>query len=159
VDKYPLLPQFLSEELTSCYNDMAELCQLYKLVPSTVCMFDVIFRHYLVDKVASNLKDYPPPASISSGISRTVLRKFASLKVDALLCLRLAVKLNEKQVDMYQRDVEDPNGGRVCIFQSLCTEILSNMVMVKTDIFGEDFNLAGDALVNQIMDYCACKES
>lgn len=95
----------------------------------------MIFKHFLCDKVAKILKSNEPPARINTGIPLEITNKFSTLKVEALICLRLAVKMNEKQMEMYERNIIDRNGRQMHIFKSLCTEIVSSILVVKDEIF------------------------
>jgi hypothetical protein len=77
------------------------------------------------------LKTYDPPTRIKTGLPQEITSEFVTLWVEALICLRLAVKMNEKQLEMYQRNIIDRKGNQMHIYQSLCTEILSSILLIQ----------------------------
>lgn len=92
----------VNEVIGSSYNDIHNLCKLYKLQPATQCLFDMIFRHYLSVKLTKILDTVTATQESCQNTSQG-LPSLNILKVDALLCLRLAIKMKECQVDMYKQ--------------------------------------------------------
>lgn len=84
------------------FNEIYGLTKLYRLQASTICLFDMIFRHYLslkLNKILVSCSKIPAFCLFPANAHP----KLQILKVDALICLRLAIKMNECQGDMYRK--------------------------------------------------------
>jgi hypothetical protein len=93
-----------------------------------------------------------------SGISHELVRQFDILKIDALLCLRMAMKHNEKQIDMYSEFIH--NGKRIFPYQHLMSEIIPNVIERKSDIIGHNHqSITGEELEDHIMKFLHLRES
>jgi hypothetical protein len=91
----------VEQVMANSYNKSFQLCSMYSLDPGTWGVFDLIFRNYIVLKLQKVLAS----CSISKGreVPSAVVSKVKILKADSLLCLRMAIKMRENQVEMYRR--------------------------------------------------------
>ena len=54
---HPACRELVTEIIGSFYREIYELVEKYRLLPSTVCLFDIYFRHYLAQKLKALDKD------------------------------------------------------------------------------------------------------
>jgi hypothetical protein len=55
---HPACRELVVEIIGSFYREIYELVEKYRLLPSTVCLFDIYFRHYLSTKLKALPKEY-----------------------------------------------------------------------------------------------------
>jgi hypothetical protein len=91
VQQVPIVNDLVKSVLTNSYNKAYQLCSIYRLDPTTWGLFDLIFRNYIVLKLQKVVSACPDPNQIPA----TVESKIKILKADALLCLRMAMKMRE----------------------------------------------------------------
>lgn len=82
-----------------------------------------MFRCILSDQLSKILEEYQLPNDQSKGLPMEVINKFDLLKIDALLCLRLAMKHSENQTDFYLKKVDVQNDMSISISLHLFFEI------------------------------------
>jgi hypothetical protein len=69
------------------------------------------------------------------------MKTIRMFETDALICLRLAIKMNETQNDMYFREVDCNLGhGKSFIYKHILAEIYTSIITAKDDVFGRDFD-------------------
>ena len=101
-DADPLCREFIGQVIGSFYRDINKLVAKYRLLPNTVCLFDACFRHYLALKTKALPREWFKAGSQSSPLHPEVIRLAENFKIDALLCLRVAMKHEDHQVNMYR---------------------------------------------------------
>jgi hypothetical protein len=93
-----------------CYRHVYKLCVTYRLDPSTLCHFDMVYRHYISLKLAK-LFETCSVTSVGQEMPEQAERQIKVLLTDALLCLRLAMKMKETQPELYRRPLQDTASG------------------------------------------------
>jgi hypothetical protein len=67
--------------------------------------------------------------------------------------------MNEKQVDMYTRDVPcNLNNKKSFVYKHLLTEIFTSILTHKAEIFGKDFSATGPNVESKIIEFSDLKE-
>ena len=118
---HPVCQELIREIIGGQYRELNELISKYRLLPNTVCLFDACFRHYLALKVKALPHEYFQFGHIethTNGLHPEMLTRVENFKIDALLCLRVAMKHEDYQVDMYKdfiiKETKANTHTRVC---------------------------------------------
>lgn len=100
----------------------------------------MVFRHYIAAKLQKLLLVQISNNNFKS-FEKESLDKLMVLDTDALICLRLAIKVNEKQIEMYSRKVQCNLGySSSFVYKHLLAEIMTSVLKVKDLVFGPNFN-------------------
>lgn len=104
------------------------------------------------------VEKYVPPAVNEPDISPEVVKQFAILKVEALICLRMAVKMNENEQKMQEQVFLNSNEEMVSVIESLCKEIYLNILLARNEIFDSSFDTETQQMRAKMDDYCTYVE-
>ena len=94
--------ELVREIIGHFYRELYLLVEKYRLLPNTVCLFDACFRHYLTLQIKALPTEYFQMGDTVNSMHPKMIALVENFKIDALLCLRVAMKHEDFQVDMYK---------------------------------------------------------
>lgn len=137
----PLLNLLIGEQVTQIYHQVFDLAKIYKLTDSTMCMFDVVFRNFLVAELDEILCENKDNINNHSGLPVKAIARLDTLFTQALICLRLTMKYNENQLLAVELVPDDDNRALISVYQHLFKRIQQSFQELPEDNYAFSINL------------------